>query len=83
MWCVCGMYGVCVMCVCMCVVCVVCVCGMCVWLASFSGHLSYRMAGNFGGLAVLSAIHQYYFRQNLCNHIVFLFNKAGRAMPID
>ena len=29
---------------------------------------------------VLSAIRQYFFRQNLCNHIVFPFNKAGCAI---
>ena len=37
----------------------------------------------FGGLAVLRAIHQYFFRQNLCNHMVFPLNKPGCARPID
>ena len=37
----------------------------------------------FGGLAVLRAIRQYFFCQNLCNHIVFLLNKPGCARLID
>ena len=31
----------------------------------------------------MSSIRQYFFRQNLCNHIVFLLNKSGCARPID
>ena len=37
----------------------------------------------FGRLAVLRAIRQYFFCQNLCNHIVFPLNKPGCARPID
>ena len=37
----------------------------------------------FGGLAVLRAICQYFFSQNLCNHIVYPLNKPGCARPID
>ena len=31
----------------------------------------------------MRAICQYFFRQNLCNHIVFLLNKTDCANPID
>ena len=31
----------------------------------------------------MRAIRQYFFRQNLCNYIVFLLNKPGCARPID